>query len=257
MVNRDGAPDRNRRTRRRRPDGDRHIDTIDTIIKEDPAMTATLDPAVTPSPTPEPPAPVVTLRRRTIDRLLVGLGAVVAIVLFVAAGLLTWGSNFAEDYVRDELSSQQIFFPPAEALTEEGRDDLLDFAGQQVVNGDQAEAYASFIDGHLEGIADGLTYAELGGPQSEARAALAEAQESGAPDDEIAALQDDLNAINGQRDSLFRGETLRGLLLSTYAWSTIGQIAGIAAIVAFVAGAVMVVLVVAGIVHLTRTPRTT
>ena len=29
-----------------------------------------------------------------------------------------------------------------------------------------------------------------------------------------------LDTVNGQRDSLFRGETLRGLLLSAYAWPT-------------------------------------
>jgi hypothetical protein len=55
------------------------------------------------------------------------------------------------------------------------------------------------------------------------------------------------------RDSPFRGETLRGLLLCSYAWSTIGRIAGIAgiaAIVAFAGAAVMAALVVAGLVHL-------
>ena len=62
-------------------------------------------------------------------------------------------------------------------------------------------------------------------------------------------LQGKADAIHAQRQTLFRGETLRGLLLSTYAWSTIGRIAGIAAIFAFVAGAVMVVLVVLGIIH--------
>ena len=66
-------------------------------------------------------------------------------------------------------------------------------------------------------------------------------------------LQGTVDELSGQRDSLFRGETLRGLLLSTFAWSTIGRIAGIAAIVAFVAAAVMVVLVVLGVVHRRRT----
>ena len=106
-----------------------------------------------------------------------------------------------------------------------------------MTTGAEAEAYASFIDGHLQGIADGATYAELGGPQSEARAALAAAQEAGEDEATIAELQATVDEITGQRDSLFRGETLRGLLLSTFAWSTIGRIAGIAAIVAFIAAA--------------------
>ena len=62
-------------------------------------------------------------------------------------------------------------------------------------------------------------------------------------------MQTKVDTISGQRDSLFKGETLRGLLLSSYAWATVGQIAGIAAIVAFVAAAVMAALVVAGLVH--------
>ena len=125
----------------------------------------------------------------------------------------------------------------------------MQYADEQVTTGAEAEAYASFIDGHLEGIADGATYADLGGPQSEARAALAAAQEAGEDEATIAELQGTVDEITGQRDSLFRGETLRGLLLSTFAWSTIGRIAGIAATVAFVAAGVMLVLVVLGLVH--------
>ena len=129
---------------------------------------------------------------------------------------------------------------------------------QQVTTGSEAEAYASFINGHLQGIADGATYAELGGPQSEARDALAAAQEAGEDDATIAELQGTVDELTGQRDSLFRGETLRGLLLSTFAWSTIGRIAGIAAIIAFIAAGAMVVLVVLGLFHRFRsTPSTT
>ena len=169
--------------------------------------------------------------------MLIVAGVVITAVLVAAGALLTWGSNFAEDYVGDELSSQSIFFPDAAALQEEGRDDLIEYADEQVTTGSEAEAYASFINGHLQGIADGATYAELGGPQNEARAALAAAQDSGEDEATIAELQANVDEITGQRDTLFRGETLRGLLLSTYAWSTIGNIAGIAAIVSFVAAA--------------------
>jgi hypothetical protein len=158
--------------------------------------------------------------------------------------------------VSDELSSQQIFFPDQAALEEEGRTDLVKYAGEQVTTGGQAEAYASFIGGHLEETAGGLTYAELGGPEREARAAVQAATDEGASESEIAALQADLDEISGQRQTLFRGETLRGLLLSTYAWDTIGRIAGIAAIVCFVAAAVTAVLVVLGIIHRRRTPAT-
>ena len=195
------------------------------------------------------PADVIPIRRRTVDTVLIAAGALVALVLIVAGALLTWGSNFADDYVSDELTSQNIFFPDAASLEDEGRGDLVRFADQQVTTGAEAEAYASYIGGHLEETAGGATYADLGGPQREARAALEEAQASGADEETIAELEATAAELTSQRDSLFRGETLRGLLLSTFAWSTIGRIAGIAAIAAFVAAGAMIVLVILGIVH--------
>jgi hypothetical protein len=202
------------------------------------------------APATAQPADVIgPIRRRTVDTVLIAAGCVVALVLIVAGALLTWGSRFADDYVTDELTSQNIFFPDAASLEDEGRDDLVKYAEEQVTTGPQAEAYASYIGGHLEETAGGATYADLGGPQREARAAVEEAQASGADDETIAELQATADEITRQRDSLFRGETLRGLLLSTYAWSTIGRIAGIAAIAAFVAAAAIIVLVILGIVH--------
>ncbi len=216
-----------------------------TLIKAPETVVADSDVDASINAAPAPKDAVV-LRRRTIDSVLIGLGVVVTVVLIVAGGLLTWGSNFADDYVHDELASQNIFFPDQEALVGQGRDDLVGFAGEQVTNGDDAEAYASYINGHLEGIADGATYADLGGPERAARAEVTAAQESGADEAAIADLQATADGITGQRDSLFRGETLRGLLLSTFAWSTIGRIAGIAATTAFVCAGVMLVLVALG-----------
>ena len=192
----------------------------------------------------------IPVTRRRVDHLLIALGVAAAVVMAVAGGLLTWGNNFADDYVGDELSSQNIVFPPAEALAEEGRDDLVKYGGESVTTGEQAEAYASYIGGHLEGIAGGLTYAEV--PDREAKAAVAEAEASGASEAEIAELQATADQLTAQRDSLFRGETLRGLLLNAYAWSTMGRIAGIAATVAFVGAAVMALLSVAGVFHLRK-----
>jgi hypothetical protein len=193
---------------------------------------------------------VVQLHRRTIDKVLIGMGVVAALVFASAGALLMWGSNFAEDYVHDELASQNITFPSAEELEEEGRDDLLGYAGEDVTTGDQAEAYASFINGHLQGIADGQTYSQI--DDRGAAQAVVEAEEAGASPEEIAELQATADELKAQRDSLFRGETLRGLLLTTFAWATVGEIAGIAAWVAFAGAAVMAALVIAGLVHLRR-----
>ena len=110
--------------------------------------------------------------------MLIAIGGVVAIVFAAAGGLLMWGSNFAEDYVHDELSSQNVVFPDADELREEGRDDLVGYAGETVTTGDQAEAYASFIDGHLQGIADGQTYSQI--DDRGAAQAVTDAREAGA-----------------------------------------------------------------------------
>src|SRR3546814_11782004 len=88
-------------------------------------------------------------------------------------------AGFSADYVGDELSSQNITFAPAEALEAEGRDDLVKYGGEYVDTGAEAEAYASYIDGHLDGIADGATYADLGTPAREANAARSDERRGG------------------------------------------------------------------------------
>src|SRR5919106_57185 len=163
---------------------------IMTVIEDRPA-------AVVPTVTVQ--EPVVALKRRTIDSVLISFGAVLTVALLVAGGLLTWGSNFAADYVDDELSSQNITFPPAAALQEEGRTDLLKYAEEPVNTGPEAEAYASFINGHLEEIAGGATYAELGTPERAANAAVEEAVSSGASEAEIARLEGEAAEITRQR----------------------------------------------------------
>src|SRR4249920_1309688 len=87
----------------------------------------------------EPTPVVVAVKRRTIDKVLIGFGAVATAVFLVAGALLTWGHNFSSDYVTKELSSQNISFPSADALTTEGRTDLLKFAGQRLDTGNEAQ----------------------------------------------------------------------------------------------------------------------
>ena len=166
--------------------------------------------------------------------------------------MLTWGHNFASNYVHDELSSQHISFPAAQELTAGGRSDLVKYAGASVDTGKEAQAYASFIAGHLDAVAKGATYADLGAPETAAKAAVQAATTGGGSTESIAALQAKADGVTAQRNTLFKGETLRGLLLSAFAWSTMGTIAGIAAVAAFVATAGMAVLVVLGFIHRMR-----
>ena len=201
-------------------------------------------------------APVVALKRRTIDSILIGFGVVAMAAFAVAGGLLTWGHNFSSNYVTKELSSQNITFPSADALIKQDRADLVKFADQKLDTGSEAEGYASFINGHLQGIADGATYADLGATESAAKADVKTAVEAGKPQATIDELQAKADGITGQRNTLFKGETLRGLLLSAYAWSTVGDISGYAAYGAFIAAAIMAVLVGLGLIHHRRTPKT-
>lgn len=219
--------------------------------------TSTVDRPADPQPTTATdPSSDIRLRRRTIDSILIGIGAVATLVFAVAGGLLTWGHSFSSDYVHKELSSQNIAFPDADALTKEGRTDLLSFAGNKLDTGHEAEAYAGYINGHLAKVAGGATFADLGTPERAATVAVTTAQDAKQPQSVIDDLQAKAAVITGQRNTLFKGETLRGLLLSAYAWSTVGTIAGIAAIGAFVAAALMAILVALGFVHHRRTPKT-
>jgi hypothetical protein len=195
------------------------------------------------------------MRRKTLD-LIVGAGLVLLAGLLLVAGIvLTSNANFANSYVKDQLGQQQITFKTADTLTAEEKESacLVEYAGKPLNSGKQSECYANeFIGLHLKSIAGGKTYAQLGDVQTELKTKLAAAQKNN-DTAAVADLQQQLTDTNTARETVFKGETLRGLLLSTYAWSTIGTIAGIAAIVAFIAAGVMGVLVALGLVHRHRT----
>lgn len=174
------------------------------------------------------------MNRRTIDLLLSWTGLVVAVVLLVAGGLLLYGGTFVHNQVHDQLASQKIYFPPANSAAVKGPQfaEMRQYGGQQLTNGPQAQTYANhFVAVHLQEIGDGQTYAQLSAK------ALANPKDT--------ALQD-------QVQTLFRGTTLRGLLLNAYAFWTVGTIAQTAALVTLVGGAVLVLLAVFGFLHARR-----
>ena len=196
------------------------------------------------------------MRRRTFDTLMSTGGVVVTIVLLVAGAMLMVGYNFANDNVTQQLSAQKIFFPKAD---DEGLKDprvgpfISQYAGMQLTTGAQAEAYANhYIGVHIADSADGKTYAELGDVQRTLRGQIATAKTNNDP--AVSALEVQLAEVTGSRDTVFKGETLRGLLLNAYAFWKIGQIALIAAIAAFGLAAAMGVLSVLGFWHLRRVP---
>jgi hypothetical protein len=197
------------------------------------------------------------MKRRTLDILFSIGGLMLAGLMLVAGIVLTSNANFANDYVKSQLSQQNITFKTADTLTDEEKESacLVKYAGEKLTTGKQAECYANeFIGLHLKSIAGGKTYADLGDPQTKLRTEVAAAQKSNDP--ALAGLEKQLAEVTGQRDTVFKGETLRGLLLTSYGFSEFGVKAAQAATVAFLAAGLLALLAIAGFVHAFMTPRT-
>ena len=185
------------------------------------------------------------MRRKTFDVILTGSGAVLVVVLIAAGSLGLWGYNYASTNVHNQLQAQQIFFPTkAEfAHPKVGTEIepvmlpyLQKYAGQQLLTGQQAEAYADhFIYYHLLEIGSGKSYAQL------STEAMTLAKGSAA-----------YTAAEAKVQTLFQGTTLRGLLLEAYAFWTIGQVAFWGAVISFILAGLMLMLTLLGMLHLRR-----
>jgi len=178
------------------------------------------------------------MQRKALDKIVSWVGFSLAAILVAAASLLTWAHKFVTHEVHTQLAAQQIYFPPKGSPATAGPEfaQMRQYAGQQLTTGAQAETYADhFIAVHLVKAGGGKTYAQL--------STLAQASPN------------DLK-LQGQVATLFKGETLRGLLLNAYAFGTMATIAGIAAIVAFVGAGVMLLLSLLGLVHSRRASAT-
>ncbi len=179
---------------------------------------------------------MATSKQKVTDKLLTSLGALIVVFLIVVGALAWWAYSFTTNNVKSELSAQQIYFPPkgspALASPEIGPY-LNQYAGMQLLTGPQAKAYANhFIAVHLSEVAGGKTYAQVS----------------------TEALANPTNTtLKAQAQTLFQGETLRGLLLGdAYAFWTVGYIAQVTAIVCFIAAGVMFVFVLLGFAHMSK-----
>ncbi len=186
------------------------------------------------------------MRRKTFDGILTAGGAMLTLVLIVAGALLMWGAVFTQNEVHSQLAAQKIYFPTAAAfahakpgteITPSMKPYLLQYAGQEVLTGAQAEAYADhFIAVHLSEM-----------PYHGVYSLISTAARSSAPGSSQA------QQLSALEQTSFQGTTLRGLLLEAYAYGTIGTIALVAAIVSFVLAAVSLLLTPAGYMHWRRT----
>ena len=166
------------------------------------------------------------MRRKTFDKLLGWIGASLGIVLLGMGGLLLWGSTYVHNTVQSQLAAQQITFPPAAAfahpkaggeITPSMIPSVSQYAGQQLLTGQQAEAYAdNFIAVHIANMTGGKTYSQLS----------------------AAAMEQPNNAkLQAQVATVFKGETLRAILLNAFGWWKVSQITYIASLAAFGLGA--------------------
>jgi hypothetical protein len=178
--------------------------------------------------------------RATLDKLISGTGLLLAVVLLVAGGLLTWASSFIGGQVHDQLAMQGITMPAKAALETPAQHKALDkYAGQKLTTGPQAKAFADhYILVHMNAASGGKTYEEVSGEFLQ----LSDADKASADGQKMGQL----------RQTLFMGNTLRGLLLYGYAFATMGTIAGFAAIGAYAAAALLFALGIIALVHAKR-----
>lgn len=175
-----------------------------------------------------PPAPEVSKQRTMLGFVATRriVEVILTLVLGVGAGLLFYGANFGLDMVHSQLDAQNITFPEkgSAGLDPKTYPGLQQYAGQKVDSGPKAKAYANeFIQVHLREIAGGKTYSEIS------------AASQAAPDDQ---------KLAGQVQALFRGETLRGLLLYAWGWSVVSTIALYAAVAAAIGFVVMLIVTI-------------
>ena len=166
---------------------------------------------------------------------IVSLQAILVVVLAAASGFAFVEGTFVTNQVRDELTAQQIYFPGADQIKTGGALDPAEFpqeirnqAGNQVTDGNQARIYANdFIGMHLQGVANGQTYSQVSNAAIALSAKIAATPKT---DPGYATMQAELAALNGEKTTLFQGETLRSMLLNAYGWWTIGMYTMFAAI---------------------------
>jgi hypothetical protein len=192
------------------------------------------------------------MKRRTLDLIFAVGGMLVAVLIGVLGLVLQNQASFAKDYVHDQLSAQKITFTPAKFLTaEENNPCLKSYAGKPLASGAGAACYANhYIGVHVKAINEGKTDAQT---SSQARAI--DTQLKALPDpnsDAGKALATQSATLHGKATSLFQGETLRGLLLTSYGFSIFGDRAQAAADVCFALTLVLLLAALAGFVHATR-----
>ena len=186
------------------------------------------------------------MNRKSFDKIASVLGLLLAGFLMIIGGILQWGGNFAADQVAMQLKAQAITIPAVTENPKEGADVTKFFkenGGQVLETGKQAQMYADhYIGFHMSAMP---TYAVASGASRAATAASA-------TDPTNVDLQMKAKQAAGLVETVFRGVTLRGTLLTAYAFGMLGEIAVIASYVTFAGGLLFLLLALLGFAHLRR-----
>lgn len=174
--------------------------------------------------------------------------SVVVLVLAVAAlgvGLvMRHEANFAHSEVKKQLAAQAITFQPVSALQPDQKtvSCLVANANKPLVTGQQAECYADYqIELDIKGIFGNNTYAALAAPARQAAYAAAYMAAKDPTNPKLASLQADAAKAEAPAGVVFQGETLRGMLLTTYAFDHMGDLGSTTANILFVLTALLLV----------------
>ena len=188
------------------------------------------------------------MNRKSFDKIASVIGLLLAGFLIVIGGILQFGGNFATDQVAVQLEPQAITIPAENGdpkVSADVKKFFADNGGKVMTTGKQAQMYADhYIGFHLSKMP---TYAAASGA-NRAAAGAAAAEPANAE------LQAAAAKASATVETVFKGESLRGMLLNAYAFWQLGQIALISAGVALVGGILMLLLSIAGLIHLRRTP---
>ncbi len=175
-----------------------------------------------------------------------GVAAAAGAVLVGVLGLVFQNqANFSNDYVKQQLTAQKITFLPVAALTSDQKNIgcLVAYAGEEMTTGGQAQCYADGqIGADLTQIGAGKTYAEISYPAKLARDEANAALQSDPTSPATQELVKKANSMDIPVEVMFRGETLRGLLLTAYGFSLLGERAQQAATTAFVVAGVLLMI---------------
>lgn len=191
------------------------------------------------------------MKRRTLDLIFATGGVFIALLIVVLGLVLQNQANFAKDYVHDQLAQQKITFTPAKFLAaDENNPCLKKNAGKALVTGHQAECYANhYIGVHVTQINDGKTYSQTSGDARALDSQLAAMTDKNSAAAKQLAAQAEV--LHGKATTLFQGETLRGLLLTSYGFSIFGERAEQAALVCFALVLILFLAAIAGFIHAT------